>query len=514
MKPSLLRYSFLAEDLPVVPSTTPYERTRLANDPESNEGQVHDETLPQGLDTSGLNALATAAEIDRAGTILFEAGRGAWYDSSSGASSPEHDSADETDVAAPDNLPNYSVDRESLDVLCAAARHVEAGGEANTEVQAQDEAEIETEVETEVEMDIDAGLEVDLDTEAESEAEPELDIEVDAGLDAEVDTESDTEIEIKADEGDSDDADHFKFVVGRLTKDKDGNPIDQVALLTLHCIDENSNPRVHLLKAPANWDDKAEILKLNRSKNQYLRRVTKKAQRDLQAWQDDEREHLRSLYLANNQITVTQVMKSLNKFNKGKAWNSAVQGQDLPRKERGVASVHSEWKRENGVIENLKKELAKTKSGKKAKLTTKEAKSATKAKSTAKGKSAAKRQSTVKDGSTAELERDGEAEKEQVQEQDEEVVDTIQGQEDDGKTNDGPAQRGLTRDNRNFKKRNHDAVDEDNEEDSTEPPRKRRIATAGGSGSARPALERSKAAPPVAGPSNTTRSLLRKRKQT
>ncbi|KAJ9640945.1 hypothetical protein H2199_005613 [Coniosporium tulheliwenetii] len=489
MKPSLFRYSFLAEDLPVAPSMTSYERTRLPGDPESNYGQIRDETPQKGLGTSGLDALATAAEIDRAETILFEAGRDAWYDSSSRASTPEYESTDEANVAAPGKIPDYCVDRASLDVLCAAARHVEAGGEANTEVQVQDEAEIETEVGSEAEMDVDAGFEVGLDTEAESEAEPELDTKLDAGLDVGDNTEADTEVEVEADEDDDDDPNHFRFVVGRFTEDKDGNPIDQVALLTLRCIDKNGNLRIHSLKSPQNWDDKKEILKLNRHKNQYLQ--------EIQAWQEDEREHLKSLYLANDQITVAQAMKSLNKFNKGKTWNSGVKGQDLPRKERTVASVHSEWIRKNGAIENLKKELAL--------------------------------QDEQGTEPTEEVEEEGQEEKQQQeQSQEEESTDKEHSGEDNQDLThdndeimdvDGPAPQNPTGAASGSQKRKRKALEDvdddeaDNEEERAEPPTKRRKAPARTLKTARSNEGGSTTTLPVNNAGNTVLNRLRKRKQ-
>ncbi|KAJ9667645.1 hypothetical protein H2201_002180 [Coniosporium apollinis] len=142
-----------------------------------------------------------------------------------------------------------------------------------------------------------------------------------------------TAAKAKADGNDTKDG-GFRFVVGRFTEDG----VDQKGHLVIKCIDEEGVEVPHTLKAPSNWNDPAEIKKLNTSKNQWIRRTTKGVQRELQQWQEDEREHLKGLLRQNNRITLKEAT-------------------GFVEPERSSDSVASLWGRKDGDLYKLRNGL-------------------------------------------------------------------------------------------------------------------------------------------------------------
>lgn len=242
-------------------------------------------------------------------------------------------------TTAPTQAPE-GINTSGLDLLCAAAALYDPEGwaEAGSKLEAQGNT-----------------LAKGHDDEALHEEEDADTIVNEDEIEVADQEEGATEDESADDEEDQDqDDERFIFVVGRFIDGPKGTRIDQQSRLLLSCIDKNGQPRTNQLDRP-NWNNPLDIARLNKTKNQWLRRARGKPQKEVQMWQDDERQHLMKLIRKNKGITVAKAKDSLNKFNEGKTW--VLRGQSVPRKERNVGSVSSEWNRKGGPVLRLRREL-------------------------------------------------------------------------------------------------------------------------------------------------------------
>ncbi|EON67530.1 hypothetical protein W97_06898 [Coniosporium apollinis CBS 100218] len=286
-----------------------------------------------------IDAYGLQAAVEEGASGLLAARR----DSSEKPDGPDEPPTNAATVAATTTAPTQApegINTSGLDLLCAAAAQYDPEGwaEAGSKLEARGNTLAEGHDDEALYEEEDADTILD---------EDEFEVADQEGGAIEDETADDDE-----DQGQDDE--RFIFVVGRFIDGPKGTRIDQQSRLLLSCIDKNGQPRTKQLDHP-NWNNPLYIARLNKTKNQWLRRARGKPQKEVQLWQDDERQHLMKLIRKNKSITVAKAKDSLNKFNEGKTW--VLRGQSVLRKERDVGSVSSEWNRKGGAVLRLRCEL-------------------------------------------------------------------------------------------------------------------------------------------------------------
>ncbi|KAJ9640947.1 hypothetical protein H2201_002181 [Coniosporium apollinis] len=301
--------------------------------------QIHHEEFTHFAQAYGIKAHGLQAIIDEGSSRILAACRDSSAEPDETTEAPSgtatNAAATSTHVRNPPATDTYG-----LDLLCAAAEQLDPDGwaEAGSKLEAQGNTLAEGRDDEALYEDEDADTIVDEDK-----------IEV---ADEEEGATEDESADDDEDQGQGDE--RFIFVVGRFIDGPKGTCIDQASRLLISCIDKTGRRRTNRLDRP-DWNNPLDIARLNKTKNQWLRRTRGKPQKEVQLWQDDERQHLMKLIRKNKGMTVAKAKDSLNKFNEGKTW--VLRGQSVPRKERDVGSVSSEWNRKGGPVLRLRREL-------------------------------------------------------------------------------------------------------------------------------------------------------------